>query len=169
MLNGTYYFREVVWQLDSSSGDALALYGTITFSGTGTYTLNATEFDYTQGGTGSGTSSGTYSIGAGGFGFLSSPLSTGVQIRGMVANGVFIGSATEGGFNDIFIAGQQPSPLPTAGSFSGTYQVAYANFPSPVDGSFYDANFTLNANAAGAVSVSTMNGFYQEVSQTARS
>jgi uncharacterized protein (TIGR03437 family) len=167
MLNGTYYFREVIWTLDSSSPDALSLYGTITFSGTGTYTVNATEFDYNQGGTGTGTTTGTYSIGAGGFGFLSSPVyGTGVQIRGMIANGVFIGSATEGGFNDIFVAGLVPSPSPTAGSFSGTYQIAYVNYPSPVDGSFYDANYSLTANGAGAVSVSAMNGFYQEVSQT---
>jgi len=119
MLNGTYYFREVIWSLDVSSPDAYALYGTITFSGSGTYTVNATEFDYGQGGTSTGTASGTYTIGGGGFGYIASPLyGSGVQIRGMVANGVFIGSSTEGGFNDIFVAGQIPSPSPTAGSFS---------------------------------------------------
>jgi len=167
MLNGTYYFREVIWSLDSSSADALALYGTITFSGSGTYTINATEFDYNQGGTSTGTGSGTYTIGAGGFGYLSSPLyGTGVQIRGMVANGVFIGSATEGGFNDIFVAGLIPSPTPTAGSFSGSYQMAYVNFPSPVDGSFYDAQFTLSPNGAGTASTSSMTGNYQEVNQS---
>lgn len=162
MLNGTYYFREVIWSLDASSPDALALYGTITFSGTGTYTINATEFDYSQGGTGSGTASGTYSIGAGGFGYLSSPLyGNGVQIRGMVANGLFIASSTEGGFNDIFVAGQIPSPTPAAGSFNGSYQMVYFNFPSPVDGqSTYDAQFTVSANGAGTSTTSSMSGNY---------
>jgi uncharacterized protein (TIGR03437 family) len=163
MLNGTYYFREVIWALDSSSGDAIALYGTITFSGSGTYTISATEFDYNQGGASTGTGSGSYVIGAGGFGYLSSPLyGTGVQIRGMVANGVFIGSATEGGFNDIFIAGQIPPSTPTAASFNGSYTMAYVNYPSPVDGSFYDATFTLSPNGAGNVSTSSMTGNYQE-------
>jgi uncharacterized protein (TIGR03437 family) len=163
MLNGTYYFREVIWALDSSSADALALYGTITFSGSGTYTISATEFDSNQGGASTGNGSGSYVIGAGGFGYLTSPLyGTGVQIRGMVANGVFIGSATEGGFNDIFVAGLIPSPTPTAGSFSGSYQMAYVNYPSPVDGSFYDAQFTLTPNGAGNASTSSMTGNYQE-------
>ena len=152
-LNGTYYFREVIWALDSSSGDAIALYGTITFTGSGTYSANATEFDYSQGGTGTGTASGSYTIGAGGFGYIASPLyGSGVQIRGMVANGVFIGSATEGGFNDIFVAGLIPSPTPAAANFSGSYQMAYVNYPSPVDGSFYDAQFTLSPNGAGSAS-----------------
>jgi uncharacterized protein (TIGR03437 family) len=164
MLNGTYYFREVIWTLAASSPDAVALYGTITFSGSGTYTANAIEFDYNQGGTGSGTATGTYTIGAGGFGYISSPLYTGVQIRGMVANGVFIGSATEGGFNDIFVAGLIPSPTPTAGSLSGSFQMAYVNYPSPVDGSFYDAQFTLNSSGNGTASTSSMTGNYQEAS-----
>lgn len=167
MLTGTYYFREVIWALNASTPDALALYGTITFSGSGTYTISATEFDYDQGGTSSGTGSGTYAIGAGGFGYMTSPLyGTGVQIRGMVANGVFIASATEGGFNDIFIAALIPSPTPTAASFSGSYQMAYVNYPSPVDGSLYDAQFTLSPNGAGAASTSSMTGYYQEESST---
>ena len=170
MLNGTYYFREVIWALDSSTPDAYALYGTITFTGSGTYTVNATEFDYNnfnQGyGNNSGTATGTYTIGAGGFGYLSSPIyGAGVQIRGMVANNVFIGSATEGGFNDIFVAGLIPSPVPTAGSLSGSYAMAYVNYPSPVDGSFYDAQFTLNSTGSGNASTSAMTGFYQESQQ----
>lgn len=164
MLNGTYYFREVIWTLDASSPDAVTLYGTITFNGSGTYTVNATEFDYNQGGAQSGTATGTYAIGAGGFGYISSPLFTGVQIRGMVANGVFIGSATEGGSNDIFVAGLIPSPTPTAGTLSGSFQMAYVNYPSPVDGSFYDAQFTLSSSGNGTASTSSMTGNYQEAS-----
>jgi uncharacterized protein (TIGR03437 family) len=166
-LNGTYYFREVIWSLSVSSPDAYALYGTITFDGNGNYTVQATEFDYGQGGASTGTATGKYTIGAGGFGYVNSPLyGTSVQIRGMVANGVFIGSATEGGFNDIFVAGLIPSPSPATGSFSGTYQMAYVNYPSPVDGSFYDAQFTLSPNGAGTASTSSMTGYYQEVNQS---
>lgn len=169
MLNGTYYFREVIWSLNASTGDVYALFGTITFSGSGTYTVNATEFDYNNYNQGylnnSGTASGTYSIGAGGFGFLSSPLFSGVVIRGMVANGVFIGSATEGGSNDIFVAGLVPSPTPTAASLSGSYSMAYINYPSPVDQSLYDAQFSLSSNGSGNANASGLTGYYQESAQ----
>lgn len=159
-LSGTYYFREAIWALDSSNPDAYALYGTITFSGTGTYTIsNATYLDYEQGAQ-LFSVSGTYAIGAGGFGFLSNPLSGGVAVRGMVSNGVFIASSTEGGFNDIFIAGQVPSPTPTTSSFSGTYAMSYLNFPSPVNQEAYDAQFNLSPNGAGTLGTVSMNGVY---------
>jgi uncharacterized protein (TIGR03437 family) len=160
MLSGTYYFREAIWALNSSNPDAYALFGTITFSGTGTYTIaNATYLDYEQGSQPLSTS-GTYSIGAGGFGFLSNPLSGGVAVRGMVSNGVFIASSTEGGFNDLFIAGQLPSPTPTTSSFSGTYAMAYFNFPSQVNQEAYDAQFNLSPSGSGALGTVTMSGVY---------
>src|SRR5580700_5212596 len=86
MLSGNYYFREVIY--DSAGGDAYTLYGTISFTGTGSYTMSATEIDVGEGSGQTGTISGTYAIGAGGFGYLTSPISSGVTIRGMVANGV---------------------------------------------------------------------------------
>lgn len=158
MLSGNYYFREVIY--DSSGGDAYTLYGSISFTGTGSYTMNLTEIDVGQGEGQTGTVSGTYAIGAGGFGFLTNPLSSGVQIRGMVSNGVFIGSSTEGGFNDLFIAGQIPASAPTASAFSGTYSMAYLNYSSQVDGAPYDAQFTMNANGSGTVSLANLTGYY---------
>src|ERR1700760_126391 len=86
-LKGTYYFREVFYLVGDSSGDlgqALALYGNVTFSGTGTYTMSATLFDSNSGFPQSGTLSGTYSISASGYGFLSNPLSNGDSIYGLV-------------------------------------------------------------------------------------
>src|ERR1700722_17661312 len=88
-LQGTYYFREAIWALNASTPDAYALFGTISFSGTGTYSItSSTYLDYEQGSE-AYTASGTYSIGAGGFGFLSSPLAGSVVIRGMISYGVF--------------------------------------------------------------------------------
>src|SRR5579863_9277791 len=160
MLSGTYYFREAIWALNSSNPDAYALFGTITFSGTGTYTIaNATYLDYEQGSQPLSTS-GTYSIGGGGFGFLSNPLSGGVAVRGMVSKGVFIASSTEGGFNDVFIAAQLPSPTPTTSSFSGTYAMAYMNFPSLVNQEAYDAQFNLSPNGSGTLGTVAMSGVY---------
>jgi uncharacterized protein (TIGR03437 family) len=158
-LSGTYYFREAIWALNSSSSDAYALFGTITFTGTGTYSVNATYLDYEQGSE-PYTVSGTYSIGAGGFGFLSSPLASGVLIKGMVSNGVFIGSSTEGGFNDVFVAGLIPSPTPTTSTFSGTYAMSYFNYPSPVNGDAYDAQFNLSPNGSGTLGTVNLSGVY---------
>jgi uncharacterized protein (TIGR03437 family) len=164
MLSGNYYFREVIY--DSSGGDAYTLFGTISFTGTGSYTMTATENDIGQGEQNAGTVPGSYAIGAGGFGYITSALFSGVQIRGMVSNGVFIGSATEGGFNDLFIAGQIPPSTPTASSFSGTYSMAYLNYSSPLDGAPYDAQFTMNPNGAGSVSLANISGYYVTTNTT---
>jgi hypothetical protein len=49
MLNGQYYFRHVLYVLsstgDGSLYDALSVYGTVTFNGTGAYSMNATLLD----------------------------------------------------------------------------------------------------------------------------
>jgi uncharacterized protein (TIGR03437 family) len=164
MLTGNYYFREVIY--DSSAGDAYTLFGTISFTGTGSYTVTATENDIGQGEQNAGTVPGSYAIGAGGFGYVTSALFSGVQIRGMVSNGVFIGSATEGGFNDLFIAGQIPASTPTASTFSGTYSMAYLNYSSLVDGAPYDAQFTMNPNGSGTVSLANISGYYVSSNST---
>ena len=53
----------------------------------------------------SGTLTGTYSISASGYGFISNPLSSGDYVYGLVSQqGIFVGSSTESGFNDLFIA-----------------------------------------------------------------
>jgi uncharacterized protein (TIGR03437 family) len=158
LLNGNYYFREVTYA--SSAGDAYTIYGTITFNGSGSYTGNITYIDVGEGEGSTGAVSGSYYIGAGGFGYLTSPVSSGVVVRGMVSNGLFIGSATESGTNDLFIAGQIPASAPTASSFSGTYSMAYLNYSSAIDGAPYDAQFTMSPNGAGTVSLSGISGYY---------
>src|SRR5579864_1168599 len=90
LLNGSYYFREVTL----TSNDAFAVYGSITFS-SGTYSINADAIQQSTGSFGPYTTSGTYSIAASGFGFISNQL-IGSPIYGSVgANGVFVGSVTE--------------------------------------------------------------------------
>jgi uncharacterized protein (TIGR03437 family) len=165
MLNGTFYFRDVIWQATASSGGALseaaALYGTITFTGTGTYSINAQLADLGQGSVSAETLSGTYAIGAGGFGYITHPLLTGVQIRGMVSNGIFIGSATENGtYNDLFIAGLLPSPAPGLSSFSGNYSMAYMNYSSTSVLDFEGAQFTLSPNGAGTLGSVSIRGYF---------
>ena len=168
MLNGTYYFRHVTYQL-SNAGDGtlyytFALYGTVTFNGTGTYTMSVTLAEgQAQGQLQRGTVNGTYSIAASGQGFLSNPLFPGSSsvpgdsIYGLVnAQGIFVGSSTENlnGYNDVFIAAPLGSTVPTASAFKGSYSLAYMDLSSgnPV----YTVGGMLQMNPDGAGNVGTV-------------
>ena len=161
MLKGTYYFREVFYLVGDSSGDlgqALALYGNVTFSGTGTYTMSATLFDSNSGFPQSGTLSGTYSVSASGYGFLSNPLSSVDSIYGLVSQqGIFIGSSTEGGFNDIFVAAPLSSPGPTNATFKGTYWISDTDLSGGTPANAISTLFQLNPDGAGNIGTVNVN------------
>jgi uncharacterized protein (TIGR03437 family) len=165
-LSGTYYFREVLYTFGSTGGGQYAVFGNITFSGTGTYTI--TTASAVEVGAGSGTVgplTGSYSINSAGFGFMTDPLlpllgsTTGATIRGMVSHGVFVGTDTDSGFSNLFVAALEPSPAPTAATFNGTYSMTYFNF-SALDGDPYDAQFTLSSSGGGTFSTSNLQGIY---------
>ena len=78
--------------------------GTITFDGQGIYTANVTIFSSYPGLSGSRTWDGEYAISASGFGFIGRSPQEGDDVYGSVSNGVFIGSSTESGFNNLFIS-----------------------------------------------------------------
>ena len=155
LLNGVYYFRQVIYQ---SSGGGLSgadtYYGNISFNGAGTYTVTSGTFvQYTNQGPSvstSATTSGTYSVSASGYGFMSSPVISGVNIVFLVSNNILVGSETENtsGVNDMFVAALYSSTL-SLSSLSGTYTIS-SMFPSA------DATFQLSPNAGnlGNVSIS---------------
>jgi hypothetical protein len=173
MLKGTYYFRQVVYEL-SSAGDgtlynALAFYGTATFSGTGTYTMVVTLLDGQSGQfTRGNVNNGTYSIAASGEGFLSSPLFpgsgsiSGDLIYGMVnAQGIFVGSSTENpnGYNDVFVAAPLATPMPTASTFKGSYSLAYMDLSTGNPASTIGGMLQMNPDGAGNVGTVTFSGY----------
>ena len=141
LLSGNYYFREVYF----TSSAAVSLYGNIAFSGNGTYTINAVGFQCgTSCGLGNYQTSGTYSIGANGFGFISQNLLKSQIIGGVGANGVFVGSATESGVNDFFIAA--PISGQNVGTLQGSYAVSYLATGAQVP---YDALLQFTASGSG--------------------
>ena len=180
MLNGTYYFREVVYFVGYDTGGldgADALYGTISFNGNGTYTFtNCSVYDYTYG---PGTcaefkvpTSGTYSIAASGYGFLSSPIPGAGYVYGLVSQqGIFVGSSTESGFNDLLIAAPLSSPAPTAATFKGSYWFADMDLSYTVSesGPLYaiDSMFQVNADGAGNLGNVSLTGYIGEAGSTA--
>src|SRR5947209_8760786 len=114
LLNGVYYMREVVYLIGDQTGAlsrAVSLYGNISFDGAGNYTITSQPIlDSNAGRVSSLSITGTYSIAASGYGFMSSPVSKGDFVYGLVSNGIFIGSSTESSFNDLLVAAPLASP-----------------------------------------------------------
>lgn len=152
MLNGNYYFREVI--LGYASGQYASTFGNIVFNGNGAYTISAVQFfcDASSGSCGSSPyqSSGTYSISGSGFGFLSNALLNNVTIGGVGANSVFVGSSTESGVNELFIAA--PISGQGTGTLNGSYTLSYETPNLFSQNSIpYDALLQMSPNGSGAI------------------
>ena len=150
LLNGKYYFREVLY----TATDEVAVYGNIIFSA-GTYTLSGTQLlDCNQGGCAGPSAysppTGTYSISASGYGFISEQLIKS-QIYGSVgSNGVFIGSSTESDVLDLFIA----APVTSQGisTLQGTYSLSFIDPTGNLtQGVPYDALVQLTSSGSGTI------------------
>ena len=175
MLNGTYYFRHVTYEISNAGTgalyDAFSVYGTVTFSGTapGTYSMAATASEGRTGQFGSITVNGTYSIAASGQGFLSNPLFSGDSIYGLVnGQGIFVGSSTDNlnGNNDVFIAAPLANnPAPSLSTFKGSYSLAYIDLSSGTPVSTVGGILQMNPDGAG--NVGTV-GFAGYVGQSAK-
>jgi uncharacterized protein (TIGR03437 family) len=159
-LNGAYYFRQIF--SFSQTGDAINMQGTITFNGSGGYTVtNASLLDAANGSVTPVTfnnTSGSYVVSSNGEGYITAvnPNYPNDQIVGLVSQGgVFIGSSTENNnlYNDLFIA----APVGTAATnakLNGAYTVAYMDPTYPGD-----ALFTMTANGSGNIGNVNVTGY----------
>jgi uncharacterized protein (TIGR03437 family) len=140
LLNGTYCFRQVMWLGGYNSAndlqEAIAVYGSIVFDGNGTYTLTAKAADAAVNSVTSITGSGTYTIAASGYGYMSTPLQfvysqfEGDEINLLVSpSKVAVGSTTDNntGYNDLFLATPAPTSTP---SLQGTFSVIGVGIPA---------------------------------------
>jgi uncharacterized protein (TIGR03437 family) len=167
MLNGTYYFRQVIYVIGDEYGDlerAISLYGNISFNGSGSYTITSAQVADSNNETLVPlTTTGTYSIAASGYGLMSSPYVTGDYIYGLVSNqGIFVGSSTEtqNVYNDMMIAAPLASPAPTAASFTGSWICADFDLSSGSPATALSLKFPLSPNGAGSVGNVTVTGYY---------
>lgn len=148
MLNGKYYFREVFF----TATNAVAVYGNITFT-SGAYTVSGTQaINCGQSGC-SGPSAyattGTYTISASGYGYISNQL-LGSPVYGSVgANGVFIGSATESSAVDTFIAA--PVASQSLSTLQGSYTLDYIDPTGALTQVPFDAQLQMSPNGSGAI------------------
>ena len=162
LLNGTYNFREVMWR---NKGDfhRVAIYGSVVFDGNGGFTLSSSVMDSNVGFVQSFSTTGAYRIAASGMGFMDDPIrlnaaSPSSTLWGLVSQGVFIGSSTDDGINNLFIAALAPSS-PTNASFSGNYWAAAANFPNGDVTQARDMLFPLSPNGQGSLGTVNLTGF----------
>jgi len=151
-LNGSYYFRELLF----TSSDAIAAYGNITFNN-GTFTIAAQLIDANAGAQQAYNTSGTYTISASGYGFISNPLNENqTPVYGLVgANGVFIGSSSESGDYDLFIAA--PISSQSSSTLQGSYSLAYMDPTGALAGTPFDALVQMSPNGAGALGTVNLN------------
>lgn len=167
MLNGKYYFRNVIYNI--SANVFAFVYGNITFNGSGSYTISgAVEGDTSSGSLGPySPPPGTYTLSASGFGYLSNLL-LGGSIYGLYSNGVLVGSSTESGYNDLFIA----VPVGSQGlsTLQGTYTMAYIDpLGSITNGLPFDAQLQMNPNGAGTIGAVNISAYATTSSATTQS
>ncbi len=181
MLKGTYYFREIYYFLDSSTGnvaESAVIFNTLSFDGNGNYTNGSSPAIVVDSSQGSGSEAvkGTYSIAASGYGFISDPLISGAYIYGLVSQqGIFIGSSTESGssteagYNNLFIAAPLASPAATVATLKGTYNFVAFDVTSALEEYEYDeygdeyitqSTFQVNPDGAGNLGTFTINGYF---------
>jgi uncharacterized protein (TIGR03437 family) len=149
LLQGSFYFRHVYWGATGARGDLsrrIAVYGSINFDGKGAYTITGSRFDSSDPRIDPVSLSGTYTLSAGGHGFLSNPMAAGTQIHGMAAQGIFVGSSTEAGRNDLFIAARASAQPATAADFNGSYWISHVDFPSSDPALARDSLFQISPN-----------------------
>jgi uncharacterized protein (TIGR03437 family) len=150
-LSGKYYFRHLSLGTDGVNPgmltDPRTLMGTLTFDGSGHYTyigqlLTGTNAAVSQ------TGSGVYSLDAGGFVSLDSPLRSGAKINARFAAEAVIGSSTESTDNayDLFVA----IPAPSGGAvFAGPYDCMSLEFPGGDAAKMRSTQFPLNPSSPG--------------------
>jgi uncharacterized protein (TIGR03437 family) len=175
-LNGTYYFRQLsVVNFDSNGNvtEMAATYGKIVFDGKGGYVLTGQKVDNAvSGGQPQPLSvTASYGIGANALGSLDNPLAptdTNSWVYGSVGQGgVFVGSSTEGYYDDTFIAIPAPASNATNASFNGNYWLGVLDFPGANETSIKNALFKLAPNGQGAFGSLSIAG--QAANQTAAS
>ena len=174
LLKGTYNFREALWitnqQATNTLDEAASQFGTITFDGQGIYTATFTAYSSVPGANGSFTRSGVYAISASGFGFIRRASQDGGDVYGSVSGGVFVGSSTESGYNNLWIAALKPTTNVTTATFTQGYTIAYTNLATPSLMQTRDALFQINPNGSGSLGGLSVIGYtggnYTSATQT---
>jgi uncharacterized protein (TIGR03437 family) len=159
-LAGKYYFRQISLGTSAAAPASLtdprSLIGAMTFDGAGRYTFTGQQV------TGSGpaaavSGSGAYSVDAGGFVSLDSPLRSPAKVNARYGPEALLGSATETADNtfDLFVA----IPAAASGAVpSGPFTAVSLEFPGGSAANMRASEFSLPVSAAGALAAIVVTG-----------
>jgi uncharacterized protein (TIGR03437 family) len=165
-LNGKYFFRHVSLGTDGASvtnlSDSRSIAGTITFDGKGGFTFTGQQLNGTAAAAAQ-TGSGAYSVDAGGFVIMDSPLRANAKINARYGSEAVLGSSTESADNsfDLFVA--IPAPTGTA-TLGGPYTVMAVEFPGAATSTMRATQFSLNAQALGNLAAFSVTGHAVNIS-----
>ncbi len=159
MLDGAYFVRHVLTLTDSTTSAitrAVSLTGTMTFDGKGTYSFTGQELDTNVGTSpASYTVSGVYAVTSSGLLQLTNPVdTTDVEYGGVGGSNQVIASATEGAYDDIFVA----VPEGPASAVAGSYQAGFIDYLNGDASDVRDGYFTLSSNGSGSFGSVSVNG-----------
>lgn len=161
LLQGAYHFRQLeAANVDPNTGDAteaVAVSGIMTFDGAGNYTVTGSSVVDSTGSTQTVSATGSYSIGANGFGYIVNPIDATDFVYGAVGQGLFVGSSTEGQVENTFIA-IPAGAAPTTSTLTASYWVGLIDFPSGSSTDLKNALFELSPVGQGTFGTITLNG-----------
>src|SRR4051794_13261852 len=159
-LTGKYYFRHLSLGTGGANpanlSDPRSLIGTITFDGSGKYTFTGQQV-IGAGAAAAAAGAGSYTVDAGGFVSIDSPLRTGAKINARYSAEAVLGSSTESTDNtyDVFIA----VPAPSGGAvLGGPFTTVSLEFPGGTTANMRTSQFSINTAGLGALQSFSVTG-----------
>lgn len=161
MLKGTYFVRQVLTLLDGVSSDidqAVSLTGTMTFDGNGNYTFSGKELNSAVESTAvTYNTTGVYAVSSSGQVQIQTPIdidNDDTEYGGVGATGEVVASATEGEYDDIFVA----IPQGPSSGVTGSYNVGFIDYTSGNASDVRNGYFSMVSNGTGSFGNVTVNG-----------
>ncbi len=164
-LSGEYFVRQVVTtDLDTNTsaiGRAISITGVMIFNGQGSYTFIGQMTDTMAGTSGVAYSTaGVYSVESNGLAQIQNPIdSTDIEYGAIAGVGpvAIVASATEGLYNDVFVAIQAGSAA-TNSSVNGSYTVGFIDFLQANASQVRDGYYALTSSGNGSLGSVSVNG-----------
>lgn len=163
-LNGPYFVRQILVLPDSTTSAitrAASLIGIMTFDGQGNYSFTGQKLDTQVGSTPAAYSvNGQYGVQSNGLLELVNPIDTADSEFGAVGGigpNAIVASATEGQYDDIFVAIPAASGAGNS-SVQGSYQVGFIDFLQGNASNVRDGYFTMTSNGSGSLGNVTVHG-----------
>jgi uncharacterized protein (TIGR03437 family) len=162
-LKGDYFVRQVITtDLDSITSDirrAVSITGVMTFDGQGHYTFNGQKVDSASGvlAVPFAIASGTYAVESNGMAQIQNPIGVADKVTDMEYGAVagvgptaIVASATQGAYNDVFVAIQAGSGA-TDASLKGSYTLGFVDFLQANLAQVRDGYYTINSPGNGTL------------------